>query len=112
MASPYGSSKSSGSSVPSESSAVDSSSAEGLVPGCTFAASTNYNSAATFDDGSCITCASMGLCVLGDTDSDDNCNSVGNGCCDEFCLTLGDCSPSFATPFTAANGVYYPSCYG
>ena len=72
----------------------------------------NYNPEISDDDGSCITCASAGKCLPNDTDEGDNCNDVGNGCCDGYCETAGDCSPSFRQSFTAENGTYYPSCFG
>lgn len=95
----------------------------GPGPGCTNPHAANYNPDATEDDGSCLTCASQGLCVVPDPSpcKGDNCNNVGNGCCDEGCLPCTDsegnfqqrdCSPSFDHSFTAANGTYYPSCYG
>jgi hypothetical protein len=65
------------------------------IPGCMNTNSPNFNPAATCDNGSCITCCNAGLCVVLDRDAAGNCNSVGNGCCDEFCLTANDCSPSY-----------------
>lgn len=82
------------------------------VTGCMNPFAVNYDATATTDDGSCGTCASAGNCVVPDPDDGANCNSVGNGCCDEWCLTSGDCSPSFSNSYTSPNGVYYPSCYG
>lgn len=80
--------------------------------GCTNPNATNYNSSAKNDDGSCLTCSSSGNCIPNDTDDGANCSDVGNGCCDGYCETAGDCSPSFGNSFTASNGVYYPSCNG
>jgi len=85
---------------------------ESCVRGCTNPHAVNFAPLATEDDGSCITCSNSGLCVVPDPDDGANCNNVGNGCCDEYCHTAGDCSPSFDNGFTAANGTYYPSCYG
>jgi len=80
--------------------------------GCTNPHAANYDPEITDDDGSCITCASAGNCIPYDTDEGQNCNDVGNGCCDGYCETAGDCSPSFRRSFTAENGTYYPSCFG
>ena len=80
--------------------------------GCTNPHAANYNPEISDDDGSCVTCASAGKCLPNDTDEGDNCNDVGNGCCDGYCETAGDCSPSFRQSFTAENGTYYPSCFG
>jgi hypothetical protein len=83
------------------------------VGGCTNPYSPNYDPKADDDDGSCLTCENQGLCVVPDPDGGSGCNSVGNGCCDEWGYTTGkDDSPSFSRPFTAKNGRYYPSCYG
>lgn len=82
------------------------------VNGCMNPSAENYNASATFDDGSCVTCASTGQCVLGDTDEGANCNGLSGSCCDEYCLTAFDCHPSFGSSYTSPNGVYYPSCYG
>jgi hypothetical protein len=80
--------------------------------GCTNPHAANYDPEITDDDGSCITCASAGNCIPYDTDQGQNCNDAGNGCCDGYCETAGDCSPSFRRSFTAENGTYYPSCFG
>ncbi len=85
---------------------------EGECPGCTNPHAANYSPIATDDDGSCLTCASQSLCVVPDYDEGENCNNAGNGCCDEHCISVDDCSPSFSSSFLAANGTYYPSCYG
>ena len=82
------------------------------VSGCTNPHAANYDPEITDDDGSCITCASAGNCIPYDTDQGQNCNDAGNGCCDGYCETAGDCSPSFRRSFTAENGTYYPSCFG
>ena len=78
--------------------------------GCTNPFSPNYNEQATEDDNSCRTCSNAGLCVVNDPDEGDNCNPVGNGCCDGYCETAEDCAPSFSNSFTAKNGTFYPSC--
>jgi hypothetical protein len=66
--------------------------------GCTWDAAPNYDPEASFDDGSCITCFNQGLCRYGDDCKGGDCNSVGNGCCDEGCApcngTPDDCSPT------------------
>ena len=80
--------------------------------GCTNPYADNYDSTKVFDDGSCVTCASAGKCMPYDDDDGANCNGIGNGCCDGYCETAGDCSPSFRQSFTATNGTYYPSCFG
>lgn len=80
--------------------------------GCTNPHAANYDPEITDDNGSCITCASAGNCIPYDTDQGQNCNDAGNGCCDGYCETAGDCSPSFRSSFTAENGTYYPSCFG
>ena len=80
--------------------------------GCTNPYAANYDPEITEDDGNCITCASAGNCLPNDSDEGDNCNNVGNGCCDGYCETAGDCSPPFRQSFTATNGTYYPSCFG
>lgn len=67
------------------------------IPGCMYPGSPSYNPEATCDNGSCATCCNAGLCVVDDRDAGANCNPVGNGCCDTFCLTANDCSPSFIT---------------
>lgn len=80
--------------------------------GCTNPHAANYDPQATEDDGSCVTCASTGNCDPFDDDEGENCNDAGNGCCDGYCETANDCSPSFRGSFTATNGTYYPSCFG
>jgi hypothetical protein len=67
------------------------------IPGCMHPGSPSYNPAATCDDGSCRTCCNAGLCVVFDEDNAANCNDVGNGCCDNFCETANDCSPTYNT---------------
>ena len=85
----------------------------GCIGGCTNPYSPNYDPKAQDDDGSCKTCQNQGLCVLDDPDGGSNCNAIGNGCCDEYCLTANDCSPTFQNSFTSKDGNYkYPSCYG
>jgi hypothetical protein len=84
----------------------------GSGSGCTNPYAANYDPEISDDDGSCITCASAGKCIPDDSDEGANCNNVGNGCCDGYCETAGDCSPSFRGSFTAENGTYYPSCFG
>lgn len=35
------------------------------------------------------------------------------GCCDEFCLTFGDCAASFNDGgWVSPNGITYADCYG
>lgn len=83
-----------------------------ILLGCTNPHAANYDPQATDDDGNCVTCSSAGNCDPFDDDEGENCNDAGNGCCDGYCETAGDCSPSFRGSFTAANGIYYPSCFG
>jgi len=97
-------------SIYDESSMSASSNSE--TDGCTNPHSPNYDEDADNDDGTCETCENQGLCVRPDDDEEENCNDVGNGCCDEYCLSVDDCSPTFANNHLADNGTYYPSCYG
>ena len=96
---------------------------DGFVCGCTNPYSPDYDPNAEYDDGSCRTCFNQGLCVTDDDSpcKGDNCNSLGDGCCDAGCLpcttpegveTGNDCAPTFQGSWTSVNGVYYPSCYG
>ena len=93
-------------------SATASAACECGQPGCMNPHAVNYSPSATTDDGSCVTCASAGNCVVPDPDYGANPNNVGNGACDQYCETANDCSPSFGSAYTSPNGVYYPSCYG
>jgi len=86
--------------------------------GCTWDAAPNYDEDAKVDDGSCKTCENEGLCRYGDDCKGSDCNSVGNGCCDEGCLpcdgTGDDCSPTrnnFKVTEKFGGGfVYYLPC--
>lgn len=69
--------------------------------GCTNPYAINYNSTAQCDDGSCRTCCTEGLCRLGDDCKGDDCNSLGDGCCDSGCLPcilFGEDHPPEGTP--------------
>jgi hypothetical protein len=61
-----------------------------------------------------LTCKNQGLCVVNDNDDGANCNDVANGCCDNYCLEAGDCSPTYQGSFTATGcdgkTIVYESC--
>ena len=79
------------------------------VGGCTNPNSPNYSPGASCDDGSCITCCNAGLCSSGTTNL-----AIGNGYCDEVCVSLNDCSPTYTNSFTATacdgSTIEYKSC--
>jgi hypothetical protein len=76
--------------------------------GCTNPYAVNYDSEATCDDGSCVTCCTRELCRLGDDCKGEDCRSATDSsffdCCDSGCLpcvnsdgveTGRDCHTSF-----------------
>jgi hypothetical protein len=81
------------------------------IKGCTNENSPNYNSEATCDDGSCITCCNQGFC--GPPERTDL--NIENGYCDEVCVEFEDCSPSYLNSFSALScdgfsDIIYESC--
>lgn len=77
--------------------------------GCTNPHSNNYDPDAKCDDGSCVTCCNAMKCVVDDRDDAANCNRLPlidgfaggtDGCCDAFCVEVGDCHPTYTNSHT------------